>query len=66
MEKIVLNVSGMSCHHCEAAVDTALSALSAKSKANAKKGLVTVHYDPAKTSLESIKGAIVEAGYSVV
>ena len=67
MEKAVLKVEGMSCSHCENAVKKAVGALDVSNVAvdlNAK--TVTVEYDQATVSLDSIKNAIEEQGYDVV
>ncbi len=67
MKKIVLNVTGMSCAHCEKRVNTALSALTGikKASANAKKNSVTVSFDESVIDDTKVKEAIVEAGYEV-
>jgi len=66
MERISLNVVGMSCSHCEKAVGNAISdsggvALSV----SAKDGTAELEYDPASLALADIKDAIAEAGYEV-
>lgn len=66
MEKIVLNVEGMSCSHCENRVKKAVAALEGVTSVTVdlagKK--VTVEYDsPAKPDF---KTAIEEHGYQVV
>jgi len=65
MEKHVLAVRGMSCEHCVKAVTAALNALPslADVKVDLKSGSASFNFDPAKTSLEAIKAAIVEEGY---
>jgi len=65
MEKHVLAVRGMSCEHCVKAVTTALNALPsvADVKVDLKGGSASFNFDPATTSLEAIKAAIVEEGY---
>ena len=67
MEKAILKVNGMTCGHCEAAVAGALDKLAGveKAKADLKKGVAAVIYDPETTSLEDMKAAIVEAGYEI-
>ena len=67
MTKTVLNVSGMSCSHCENAVKNALGELDGVSSVAVSLGenTVTVEYDSNTVSLESIKGAIVDEGYEV-
>jgi copper chaperone len=63
-----LNVQGMSCQHCVHAVKSSVSALGGVETVDVslEKNLVTVGFDPSKTSLESIKSAIEDQGYSVV
>jgi copper chaperone len=63
-----LNVQGMSCQHCVHAVKSSVSALAGVEtvEVSLEKKLVTVGFDPAKTSLQSIKSAIEDQGYSVV
>jgi copper chaperone len=62
-----LNVEGMSCAHCKAAVEGELKALPRIEKANADvaRGTVEVRYDESKVGTEDLKGAIEEAGYRV-
>lgn len=63
----ILNVEGMSCGHCKAAVEKAVSALDGVSKVevdlNAKK--VSITYDSAKVTEESFRKAITDQGYQV-
>ena len=68
MEKIVLNVEGMSCSHCENAVKKAVGALDGVNQVlvDLKGKSVTVEYDTLKVSLDSIKNEIEEQGYDVV
>ena len=63
-----LNVQGMSCQHCVHAVKTSVSALAGVDsvEVSLEKNLVTVGFDPGKTSLQSIQAAIEDEGYSVV
>ena len=68
MEKIVLNVEGMSCAHCENAIKKAVGALDGVSEvavdlANKK---VTVQYNHEKVAVENIKSEIEEQGYDVI
>jgi copper chaperone len=62
-----LNVEGMSCGHCKAAVEGELNKLLGVERANAdvERGIVEVSYDEGKVSTEELKGAIEEAGYTV-
>lgn len=67
IKKVTLNVEGMSCSHCVAAVNNAVNSLDGIS--NAKVDLegktVTVEYDDDKVALDSIKEAIEDQGYDV-
>jgi len=67
MTEKTLNVEGMSCGHCKAAVEGELNKLSGVRKANAdvEKGTVEVAYDEGTVTTEDLKGAIEEAGYTV-
>jgi len=66
MEKIILQVEGMSCAHCEKAVKNALLDLGVRAvKASAKKNIVEVEFSSDKISLEEIKAEIIEIGYNV-
>lgn len=61
-----LHTSGMSCTHCEARVSAALKEIKGVRdvKASAATGLVTVTHEDG-VSLDALKGAVVEAGYTV-
>lgn len=67
MEKITLNVFGMSCSHCEKAVTTALMDLEGVSsvKIELAENKVEVEYDSGKISVDTIKAEIIETGYEV-
>ena len=62
-----LDVEGMSCAHCKAAVEDELNALPGIEQANADvaTGTVEVRYDESKVGTEDLKSAIDEAGYRV-
>ncbi len=62
-----LNVNGMSCEHCVRAVKGAVSALPGVETVDVslEKKLVTVGYDTAATSEQSIRAAIEGEGYTV-
>lgn len=68
MDKIVLNVNGMSCSHCEKAVTKALKALDgvADVRVDLAGKTVTVDYDAGKATSDEFKAAIEDAGYDVV
>lgn len=67
MQTITLQVEGMSCGHCQAAVTKALKGVTGVSDAQVDLGkkTATVTYDAAQTSVDSLKAAIIEAGYEV-
>jgi len=68
MEKIILNVTGMSCSHCENAVKKAVTALDGVTKVDvdipAKKVAIEYHAD--KITPADFKVAIEDQGYDVV
>ena len=67
MSKETLKVGGMSCGHCEKAVQNALEDIGVDvTRANAGKNEVYVEFDEAKVTLEKIKAEIVEAGYELL
>ena len=67
MDKMTLNVEGMSCDHCVKAVNNALSAITGVSHiaVSLKDKTVSFNFDPAQASLQAIKAAITDAGYEV-
>lgn len=68
MKNITLNVEGMSCSHCVNAVTKAVTALAGVDGVNVDLAAktVTVDFDEAEVSLDSIKEAIEDEGYDVV
>lgn len=62
-----LTVGGMSCQHCVRTVKTSVEALKGVDTADVslEKNLVTVAFDPGLVSLEAIKTAIEDQGYTV-
>jgi copper chaperone len=67
MTETVLNVEGMSCAHCKAAVEEELGKLTGVEHSNAdpEAGTVEVHYDGTQVTPDDLKSAVEEAGYSV-
>ena len=67
MTEKTFNVPDMSCGHCKAAVEGGLNELPGVERADADiaRGTVEVSYDEGTVSLEDLKGAIEEAGYTV-
>jgi len=68
MTRKVLEVNGMSCAHCKAAVEEAVGAVDGVEKVDAdfRKNRVTVKLREEPGTLEKVKAAIAEAGYTVV
>lgn len=68
INKIILNVEGMSCSHCENAVKKAVLALSGIDDISVDLAAktVTVAYDDAKVSPANMKEAIEDQGYDVI
>ena len=64
MSRLTLEISGMSCGHCVAAVDKSLRSLDGVTVESVQIGRATVEYDPARTSPDAVIGAIDDAGYS--
>lgn len=67
MEKVTLNVEGMSCNHCVKAIEGSVGALNGISsvKVNLNASTVDVEFSPQKLSLDKIKEEIEEQGYDV-
>lgn len=67
MTERTFNVEGMSCGHCKAAVEEELNKLSGVERSNAdfEKGTVEVRYDGDLVTVEDIRAAVEEAGYTV-
>ncbi|KAF0995949.1 Copper chaperone CopZ [Geobacillus sp. TFV-3] len=67
MMTITLQVQGMTCGHCKAAVTNALQALDGVNRVEVhlQEGTVDVDYDETKVSVEKLKEAIEEQGYDV-
>lgn len=67
MEKVTLNVQGMSCNHCIKAVEGSVGELNGVSsvKVNLKANTVDVEYNNQEVSLDKIKETIDDQGYDV-
>lgn len=63
MTSLQLKIDGMSCGHCVAHVQKALSALDGVAVQDVKIGSATLEYDPAKRSVEEILDAVRDQGY---
>jgi len=65
MEKLTLNVTGMTCGHCQMSVAKALKDISGVKSAevNLETNTAVVEYKSGKTTTEEMIKAIEEAGY---
>jgi len=63
MERLRLEIDGMSCDHCVRAVTTALRALPGVHVEEVAIGRATVDYDPARTTPEQVVEAVADEGY---
>ncbi len=65
MKHTTLNVRGMSCGHCEAAVEGELNGIPGVEHSNAdfERGTVEVRYDEGRVTTEDLEAAVEEAGY---
>jgi copper chaperone len=68
MEKVTLNVSGMSCGHCVKAIEGSVGELKGVStvKVHLENGTVDVEFNTSEVSLDAIKETIDEQGYDVI
>jgi copper ion binding protein len=64
MNKLELEIEGMSCGHCVAAVSEALGELPGVSVDQVRIGAAQVSYHPEQVSPEQIVLAVEDAGYS--
>lgn len=64
-KKAKLQVTGMSCGHCEQTVEKGLADLAgvAKVKANHGKDLVTISYKGERPSIDEVKAKVEDLGY---
>lgn len=67
MEKVTLNVAGMSCGHCVKAIEGSVGELAGVNnvKVHLENGTVDVEYNSADVSVEKIKETIDDQGYDV-
>ncbi|PWT94778.1 MAG: copper resistance protein CopZ [Bacteroidetes bacterium] len=67
MEKVTLNVQGMTCGHCVKAVEGSVGTLNGVSsvKVDLKAAKVDVEFNPQEVSLDKIKDTIDDQGYDV-
>ena len=67
MAHTTLDVEGMSCGHCKAAVEGELGKIAGveHSDANFEKNTVEVRYDADRVTTDDLREAVAEAGYTV-
>ncbi|TYV22586.1 copper chaperone CopZ [Listeria monocytogenes] len=67
MEKLTLNVEGMTCSHCESRVTKALSEVSGVKSAvvSLDEGTATVEFEQGQVTEDALIDAVEEAGYEV-
>ncbi|UOQ86440.1 copper chaperone CopZ [Gracilibacillus salinarum] len=67
MEQTTLQVQGMTCGHCKASVEGALTELKGITTAEVDldKGTVDVSFDEKEVSVEAMEDAIEEQGYDI-
>jgi len=63
MERVQLEIGGMSCGHCVRAVEQALAGLEGVKVEEVRVGSAIVEYDPAVAGAERIERAIQDEGY---
>ncbi|MBW8875161.1 MAG: heavy-metal-associated domain-containing protein [Acidobacteria bacterium] len=64
MQHLTLHIDGMSCGHCVARVEKALSRLDGVHVRRVDVGSAEIDYDPARTPFAQIRQAIDDAGYT--
>ena len=64
MSKLDLEIEGMSCNHCVAAVSEALRELPGVTVDEVRIGSAALRYEPDQVSLDDIVLAVEDAGYS--
>jgi len=67
MEKVTLNVTGMTCGGCATSINKALNSYDGvnSSDANADAGTVAVEFDPAVIQRPALEQAVVDAGFDI-
>lgn len=65
MKTVQFQVEGMTCGHCQHAVEGAMKAVGAEGSVDLASGQASVRYDEAALSFETIRDAIEEEGYKV-
>lgn len=68
MSQVTLEVKGMTCGHCKAAVEGALKELSGVSTVDVdlSSGKVDVNYEDTRVSMNEMQEAVEDQGYDIV
>ena len=64
MQHLTLRIDGMSCGHCVARVEKALSKLDGVNVRKVVLGSAEIDYDPSRITFAGIREAIDDAGYT--
>jgi copper chaperone len=64
MERLHLEIDGMSCEHCVRAVKDALQQVPGTAVEEVEIGRATVAYDPARATPEQLMDAVADEGYA--
>ena len=64
MERLNLTIEGMSCEHCVRAVRGRLERTEGVKVDDVTIGSAVLEYDPGKTNVDEIEGAIADEGYT--
>ena len=67
LSAVTLNVDGMTCNHCVAAIQTRVKQLAGVQsvQVSLRKRTTRITFNPAKTSVTALKEAIIDAGYFI-
>jgi len=63
MEKLTLDIDGMSCGHCVGSVRRALEEMEGVQVESVRVGQASVQYDPRTVTTDAIASAIADEGY---
>jgi copper ion binding protein len=63
MQQLTLQIDGMSCNHCVAAVKQALGELPGVTVENVVVGQAVISFEPDKSTTADITDALADAGY---
>jgi copper chaperone len=65
MTRLTLDITGMTCGHCVAAVSRTLKAIDGVQVDDVRIGSATVEFDASKVSADALSKAVTEEGYAV-